>query len=109
MFHNNPKLLFGFLIGVGLLVALFGKLGLGANNVLPAIAISGVGIALASWGWKRVFRGRRLPNRKAMFNALATGSTRPTAKQALVQYQPPCRERYGVRAGATGAPTNEAE
>jgi hypothetical protein len=107
MFHKSPLLLFGFLIGVGLLVALFGKLGLGTNTVLPAIAISAAVIGLASWGWKRFFRGKALPDKKVMFKALTTGTTRPASQRALVQYQSQYMDRYGVNAGARGAPTNE--
>jgi hypothetical protein len=99
MFHNNPKLLFLFLIAVGLLVALFGKLGWGTNNVLPAIVVAAAGIGLVSWGWKRVFRGKRLPDKKAMLHSLVRGSTRPATKSALVRYAPQYMQSYGYATG----------
>jgi hypothetical protein len=109
MFHNNPKLLFLFLIAVGCLVALFGKMGWGTNNVLPAIVVAAAGIGLASWGWKRVFRGRRLPDRKAVLHSLVRGSTRPAQQQGLVKYAPQYMQRYGYTATARMEGTSDNE
>ena len=93
MFHDKPKLLFAFLILVGLLVALFGRLGWGTGNVLPALVGAGVVIGGGSWLWKRT--ARKLPNKSVLGHFMLTGQTQP-GQRAMVRYESQHMQAYGA-------------